>query len=69
MDTPHEQLIKRLDAITERLDTMEAKINPMYEIFTSVKGFNGVARWIIKALIMLGAGIGIIYSLIKWLKQ
>ena len=69
IDTPHEQLIKRLAAIDKRFDAIERKLDPIYDIFTSVKGFNGVAVWIIKALIMFGAGIGIIYGFIHWLRK
>lgn len=68
-DTPHEQLIKRFDTIEKRLDSIETKLNPMYEIFTGVKGFNNISVWILKALILIGAGIGVIYGMIRWLKQ
>lgn len=63
------ELINSVGKINGRLNTMEEKLDPMYEIFFSVKGFNGVAVWILKALILLGAALGVVYGFIKYLKS
>ena len=68
-ETPHEQLIKRLDSIEHRFDSIESKLNPMFEIFTNVKSFSCITTWILKALILIGAGVGVIYGVIKYLKE
>ena len=68
-ETPHEQLIKRLDSIDKRFKSVEDKLNPMYEIFVGAQGFNKISVWILKALILVGAGVGIVYGFIKYLKQ
>jgi len=68
-ETPHEQLIAKLEAIDKRFDSIEAKLNPMYDIFVRAKGFNDIGVWILKGLILLSAAIGVVYGLLKWLKQ
>lgn len=44
-------------------------LEPMAKIFESVTGFNGVAVWILKALILIGAAFGVFWGAIKWLKN
>lgn len=53
----------------KKIEVLEAKLEPVHKVFDSVSGFNSIAVWILKGLIMLGAGIGVIYGLIKYLKQ
>lgn len=45
-----------------------AMLSPMSTIFKSVTGFNGVAVWILKAIVLFGAGLGVLWGAIKWLK-
>lgn len=42
---------------------------PMTEILTNAKGFNRIAVWFLKSVIMAGAAFAVIYGAIKWLKQ
>ena len=48
---------------------MTGKIDPMYEIFTSVNGFDKVVMWIIKFLAAIGAGLVGLYALIELFKK
>lgn len=50
-------------------DEIRAKLNPMYELFTDVKSFNNVTRALVKAVILFGAGVGVLYGLLRWIKQ
>lgn len=51
-----------------KIEILEAKLEPVHKVFDSVTGFNSIAVWILKGLIMLGAAIGVIYGFIKYLK-
>jgi len=51
-----------------KIETLETKLEPVHKVFDSVTGFNSISVWILKGLIMLGAGIGVIYGFIKFLK-
>lgn len=50
-------------------DEIRKKLNPMFDVFSSVKNFNGVTVWILKSLILFGAGLGVMYGAIKWFKS
>jgi len=67
-----EEILKELQPLLSDLgkNMLEIKLTlaPMSEIFNSVKGFNGVATWILKALIAFGAALGVLYGAIRWLK-
>jgi hypothetical protein len=52
-----------------KIEAMEAKLEPVHQIFESVTGFNNIAIWLLKALVLLGAGIGVVYGFLKYLKQ
>jgi hypothetical protein len=68
-DNHHKELLNRLNAIEDRFTAIEQKLDPMYQIFDSVSGFNNIAVWILKALILFGAGIAVIVGAIKYLKN
>lgn len=53
----------------EKMEAMELKLEPVHRVFESVSGFNQTAVWILKGLILLGAGMGVIYGLIRYLKE
>lgn len=53
----------------ERMDAMEKKVDPIYTVFSNVKNFNSVTIWILKALILLGTAMGLVYGAIKWIKN
>jgi hypothetical protein len=65
----HKELLARLDSIDERFKKIDNKLNPMYDIFVSAKGLNNIAVWILKGIILVGASVTVIYSVIKWLKE
>ncbi len=53
------------DDITDKLE----KLKPIQELFTSAVGFDKISVWILKALVAVGAGVGVIYAFLKWLKS
>ena len=53
----------------ERIDEIQTKLEPMYEIFENVSRFNRVTIYLLKAVIMIGAGLGVLYGFIKYLKE
>lgn len=59
----------RLDATNAKLDGLYEEVQPVIKLTKNVQGFDNVSVWILKALIMVGAGIGVIYGFISWLKQ
>jgi predicted nucleotidyltransferase len=59
---------KKIDEIFEQNKRQFQMLEPMHKIFVSAQGFSGVTGSILKGLILLGAGIGVIYGLIKYLK-
>ena len=65
----HKEILARLTVIEKRFDDIEDKLEPMYEIFVSAKGFNDIGKTILKALILIGAGTAVIYGFIRYLKS
>lgn len=59
----------KISDIQETLDNMNKKINPMFDIFASVNGFDKVAVWILKGLAMIGTAILSLYVLIEFFKK
>jgi hypothetical protein len=55
--------------VKSELKEYKEKLEPMYKVFASVNGFNAISVWIFKALILLGAGIGVVYGFIKWIRN
>jgi hypothetical protein len=68
-DLAHKQFTVQMTEISNQNKRQFQMLEPMYNIFTSVKGFNGISVWILKALILIGAGVGVLYGLIKYLKS
>lgn len=52
-----------------RLDSIDGKVNPMYEIFNSVSGFNRISVWMLKILSIIGAGIVGLYAIIEFFRK
>lgn len=69
----HEEILKKIEnlkqSITDRLDNMDNKIEPMYEMFTSVSGFNRISIWILKFLAAIGTAIIGIYAIIEFFRR
>lgn len=61
----------RVEQEAARLEIVELKrkLEPVHQVFESVTGFNSIAVWILKALVLFGAGLGVIWTLIKYLKN
>lgn len=55
--------------IRNDIANLQNDLKPIHEVFESVTGFNSIAVWILKALILLGAGIGVVFGFISWLKK
>ena len=60
---------EQYNKLMDRLKSMDDKINPMYEVFTSVNGFNRVAITIIKMLAAVGAALVGLYALMEFVKK
>lgn len=65
----HNELKKLLLEMNERLDSIEGKVDPMYELFTNAKGFDNISKWLMVNLVKLAAAVAVVYGLIKWLKN
>ncbi len=70
------QILKRLDQqdatlrnILDTQSTMQENLEPIHEMFNNVSGFNQIAVWILKALVLFGAGLGVVYGAIEWLRK
>ena len=60
---------KEQEESKERILRVELKLEPVYKVFESVTGFNSISVWILKGLVLIGAGIGVVYGFIKFLKN
>lgn len=52
-----------------KIETLETKLEPLHKVFDSVTGFNSIAVLILKGLILIGAGVGVVTGFIVWLKK
>lgn len=48
----------------KKIESMEAKLEPINEMFENVTGFNRIAVWIVKLLLGLGALIGALATIL-----
>lgn len=60
---------KRVKAVEDRHEEMMKLLQPISDVFNNVNGFGNVSIQILKFLALLGAGIGVLIALIKWLKS
>ena len=58
-----------LDKNNRKIDALSDEVQPIIRLTKNVQGFDNVSVWILKALIMVGAGIGVVYGFISWLKH
>jgi hypothetical protein len=65
----HEGILAQIREISEQNKRQFQMLEPIYKIFTNVKGFNGITSWLLKTIILLGAAVGAIYGFFKWLKS
>lgn len=64
----HQEVLAALAQMNRRLDSIDIKVNPMYEVFTKSRGFADTTVALMKTFLLVGAVVGGIYGLIKWLK-
>ena len=64
-----QQLQELSDKIDERFEQIDAKLNPMHEMFSSVSGFNRISVWLLKLLAAIGAAILGLYAILALLKK
>lgn len=69
------QILKRLDeqdkvfqSIRNDIANLKDEIRPLNEVFHNVAGFGSITVGILKTLALLGAGIGVVYAFIRFLK-
>lgn len=74
--TPEE--LKEIEQLSEsefrkrlfgEIKELSAKVDPMYEMFTSVSGFNKISVWILKLLAGIGAALVGLYAIIELFKK
>lgn len=51
------------------LKPTQDKVNEMYSIFSNAKGFGDIAVTLLKGVILIGAGLGVIIAFLKYLKN
>lgn len=61
------RIIKEI--LQEELKPLNEKLDPMYEIFVISKGWSRVTKAIFKTIVLVGAGIAVIYGFLRWIKQ
>ena len=58
-----------IKGIRDEMKTMNDKLDPIYQLFDSARGFNGVSVWILKSLAMIGGAILALYAVIEFFKR
>lgn len=64
----HEKLSDQIEKISDQNKRQAEMLVPIAKIFNSVQGFNGIAIWILKAIILFGAALTAVYGIMKWLR-
>lgn len=62
-------LKRDMGEIKSEVTELKDKVEPMFELFSSAKGFDGVSKWILKFLAGLGAAIIGLYTLIEFIRK
>jgi hypothetical protein len=65
----HQRMTDHYASEDEFKEEMRKKLYPMYEVFVNTQGFWSVSTSVFKALILIGAGIGVILAFLKWLRH
>ena len=55
--------------VLQQIGSIAAKVDPMYEIFSSVNGFNRVAVWVVKILAAVGTILVGLYAVIEFFRR
>lgn len=53
----------------ELMKAWQTNATPAINILKKLMSFGSVGGWLLQSLILLGAGVGVIYALVKWLKS
>lgn len=56
-------------AVRKELKEYKDKMEPVYKVFENVSGFNSIAIWILKGLIMVGAAVGVVWGFLKYIRN
>jgi len=71
-----QQILKRLDqqdavfqSIRKDIKDLQEQLQPINDVFHNATGFGRITVSILKSLALLGAGIGVIYAFISWIRQ
>ncbi|MDZ4205785.1 MAG: hypothetical protein U1C12_01005 [Patescibacteria group bacterium] len=65
----HKEIIDKLNDLCQRMDKVENKLAPIYDMFKSAQGFNKISIWMLKGLAMIGSAILGIYVMIEFIKK
>lgn len=60
---------KEMRELKESITSIQSKTDEMYKIFTGVSNFRDVSVWLLKGIILIGTGVGVVYGFIIWLKK
>ena len=62
-------MLTRLEQMNKRLDSIDSKVNPMYEVFSKSRGFADITVALMKAFLLIGAVVGGVYGFVRWLRN
>lgn len=65
----HQKILSELKEIKEEQAAMNLKIDPMYDVFSKVTGFNQVSIQIMKTMGLIAVALGGFYALIEFFKR
>ena len=57
------------DEIMAEIKEINRKLDPIYDMYTSVTGFNKISVWILKLLAAIGIALGGLYMVIEFFKR
>lgn len=61
--------IKKDTTDKDEMKEWQENATPAINILKKLMSFGSVGGWLLQSLILLGAGVGVIYALVKWLKN
>jgi hypothetical protein len=64
-----EELLRMIKNLSAKVDSIDAKTQEMYEIFSSVSGFNKITARLLKGIAIIGGGILGLYTFLELIKK
>ena len=55
--------------IRNDIANLQEEMKPIHALFDNVTGFNRISVWILKGLVLIGAGVGVVYGFIRFLRN